>query len=91
MQIDPIGTTVRVNSRRVQNACEAGDLDGTYMLDLRGFIPKYNVLTLPSPAFPPGLPPLVIGNDAIQGDFGELGVLTSNPRAATILQRASPA
>ena len=79
MQIDPQGTTIKVNSKRVQNVCTQEDLKGTYMLDLRGFIPKHTVLALPSPPFPPGLPPLDIGNDAIQGDYLELGVLTFEP------------
>jgi hypothetical protein len=90
MQIDPGGTTVKVNSRRVQNSCNFEDLKGTYALDMKGFIPKHTIFFLPSPPFPPGLPPLDIGNDAIQGDYLELGVLTFEPPTGNDLVAGKP-
>ncbi len=86
MQIDPEGTTIKVNSKRVQHNCTYEDLKGTYMLDLKGSIPKYTVLTFPPP-FPPLLP---IGNDLIAGDYLELGVLTFAPPTGLDLVTGKP-
>ena len=90
MQIVPEGTTVKVNSKRVQNNCTFEDLKGTYALDMKGFIPKRTIFSLPSPPFPPGIPPFVIGNDAIQGDYLELGVLTFEPPTGLDLVTGKP-
>jgi hypothetical protein len=83
MQIDPDGTTVKVNSKRVQNVCAWEDLKGTYMLDLKGAIP-------PTATLPPDFGSLVIGNDAIAGDYQELGVLTFRPPTGTDLAAGNP-
>ena len=89
MQIDPEGTTIKVNSKRVQNACSVQDLKGTYMLDLEGFIPSYNVIHFPSPPFPPGFQ-VAVGNDLIHGEYIELGVLTFEPPIGRDLVEGKP-
>jgi hypothetical protein len=72
MQINPEGTTVKVNSKRVQNVCSLQDLKGTYMLDLAGFIPAYTLFTLPSPPYPAGLS-FPIGKRCDQGGLPGIG------------------
>ena len=83
MQVDPDGTTVKVNSKRAQNACTFDDLKGTYMLDLKGAIPPKLVL-------PPDFGSLEIGNDLIAGDYQELGVLTFAPPTGADLTAGKP-
>ena len=56
------------------------------MLDMKVFIPRHSVLILPFP----GQPPLEIGNDAIQGDYLELGVLTFEPPTGLDLVAGKP-
>ena len=86
MQINPEGTTVKVNAKRVQNVCAVEDLKGSYMLDLHGYIPPFTLLHFPPP-FPPVIP---IGNDAIKGEYQELGVLTFDPPRGNDLVAGKP-
>ena len=86
MQINPEGTTIKVNAKRAQNICTLEDLSGTYMLDMHGFIPPFTVLAFPPP-FPPLLP---VGNDAIKGEYLELGILTFEPPKGNDLVAGKP-
>jgi hypothetical protein len=74
MQINPQGTTVKGNSKRVQNVCTFEDLKGDYNLEMRGTIMPHMVIPLPPP-----IGTVTIGNDAIAGDYAELGLLTFEP------------
>jgi hypothetical protein len=85
MQLDPQGTTVGGNSKRVQNVCNWEDLKGQYNLQMAGTIMPHTVIPLPPP-----IGSIEIGNDAIAGDYLELGVLTFEPPSMLELMMGKP-